>query len=262
IFTSIISAIILFYLTKKIIGNFSFSFNKFYLKDAFSYGSKIYIGNLIIFFHYRIDLFLINKFLSPLAVGFYGLAVGLAERIWLISNSVGLVLFPKVSSEKNKKRLKEFTPLVFRNVMFVTSLIAFLLYFISKPLITFFYSEEFFNSILPFKILLIGIVSMSGWRILANDIYGRGRPELNIYVSFVSTILNIFLNIIWIPKYGISGAALATSISYFSSFILIIIVYCKISGNSIFDTIIMKKSDLLFYRGLIRSMVYYFKPIT
>lgn len=49
------------------------------------------------------------------------------------------------------------------------------------------------------------------WRILANDLYGRGKPELNIYVSLVSVMLNIILNILWIPKFGIAGAASATS---------------------------------------------------
>jgi len=243
--------IVLFYLAKRIIGVFHLCFNKSYIKDAFGYGFKLYLGNIIQFLHYRIDIFLVNIFLNPLAVGFYSIAVVLVEKIWLISQSAGIMLFPKVSSETNKKNLKEFTPLVCRNILLVTLIGAILLFFIGRLLIVFFYSEKFLNSILPFQILLIGAVTMSGWRILANDLYGRGRPELNIYISFMSVVLNIILNILWIPKFGIAGAAWATSVSYTFAFILILFIYSKISKNSIRNIIFIKASDFQVYSNIL-----------
>jgi len=244
--------IFLFFLARKIIGSPSLHFNKSYFKDAFYYGTKIYLGNIIQFFHYRIDMFLINIFLNPIAVGFYSVAVVISEGIWLVSQSAGTVLFPRVSSETDKKRLKEFTPAVCRNVLFITALGSILLFFLSRWLIILLYSEKFLDSVLPFQILLIGTVTISGWRILVNDLYGRGRPELNIYISLFSVILNIILNVIWIPEYGIAGAAWATSISYTFAFVSITIVYSRISGNGINDIIFVKRSDFNFYRNLMR----------
>ncbi|MFX0198939.1 MAG: polysaccharide biosynthesis C-terminal domain-containing protein, partial [Candidatus Hodarchaeota archaeon] len=248
-------AILLFYFAKRIIGSFCLSLNKSYLKDAFRYGFKVYLGNIIGFLHYRIDLFLINIFLNPLAVGFYSIAVALAEKIWLISQSAGVVLFPRVSSETDEKRLKELTPLVCRNILLMTGIGAILLFFLGHLLIVFFYSKKFSDSVLPFQILLIGAVTMSGWRILANDLYGRGKPALNIYISVASVILNIILNIIWIPKFGIAGAAWATSISYTFAFAIITIAYCKVSGNSVYETVFIQRSDLKLYKGYMSSVV-------
>ena len=260
ILSCFIGAIILFFIMRKIINNFYVRFNKNYIKDAFKYGFKVYLGNIIQFLHYRIDIFMINIFLTPIAVGFYSVAVGITEKIWLVSQSAGLVLFPKVSAETDKKNLKEFTPIICRNVLLITFVCAILLLFLGKLLIILFYSNKFLDSILPFRILLIGTVIMSGWRILANDIYGRGKPELNIYISFISVILNIVLNILWIPKYGINGAAWATSISYSVAFVLIIIVYSKISKNYLIKIIFINKSDVFLYKNFILSIYSHMFP--
>jgi len=228
--------------------------SKQYLKKIFKYGFKIYLANLIQFFHYKIDIFLINIFLNPLSVGFYSIATTLAEQILLIPQSVGLVLFPKISNENNKKNLKNFTPIVCRNILFITFLGLILLFFLSKIIITTFYSITFANAIIPFKILTIGILTLSGWKILANDIYGRGKASLNIYINATALTLNIILNIILIPKYGINGAALASSISYTIAFIIMLFVFSKVSENKIIDIILIKKSDFKYYKNFIISL--------
>jgi len=254
ILSYLIIATILIYFIRKIIGVFKLKFNKFYIKNAFGYGFKVYISNIISFFHYRIGAFLINIFLNPIAVGFYSVAIALAEKLWLFSQSAGMVLFPKVSSETDEKRLKEFTPFVCRNVLLIAAIAAILLFFFGPLLITLFYSKKFLSSILPFQILLVGTVPMSGWQILANDLYGRGKPKLNIYISLTSVMLNIILNILLIPKFGIVGAAWATSVSYTFAFLAIAILYSRVSGNSISKIIFAQRSDLIFYKEFMDSV--------
>ncbi len=251
VLSCLLGIIVLFYFIKKIIRVFHLSINRSYVKDSFQYGSKVYFGNIIQFFHYKLDIFLINYLLNPTAVGFYSVSVALAEKIWLASQSASTVLFPRVSSETDKNKLKDFTPIICRNVLLITFIGAVLLFFTGRLLIILLYSETFSSSVVPFQILLIGAVAASGWRILANDLYGRGKPELNIYISLISLILNIILNILWIPKFGINGAALATSISYTFSFITIIIIYSKISENNLFNTIFLQKTDFKLYKRIL-----------
>ena len=75
-------------------------------------------------------------------------------------------------------------------------------------------------------------------------------------------MLNIILNILWIPKYGITGAAWATSVSYTFAFAIITIAYCKISGNSIYKTVFMQKSDFKLYKGFVISVAQGLIPST
>ncbi len=250
IFSLFLSGIILFFFARKEALGISLRFNKQYFKKALSYGFKTHLGTIFSFFHYRVDLFLINIFINPLAVGFYAVAARLAEGIWLLSFSAATVLFPKVVSETNKEKLKNLTPLVCRNILLATLLIVIPLFVFARLVIVFFYSEKFLDSVQVFQILLLGTLFVSGWRILANDIIARGRPMVNTYITGFSVILNIGLNIIFIPLWGITGAAWATVISYWVMFVITVFVYGKISGNRLRDIVFPQKSDFLFYRDI------------
>ncbi len=251
----IIVCVILFFMTRKETKGISLKFNKDYFKDSVSYGIKFYIGSILYFFQSRIVMPLINLFLNPAMVGFYSLSVGLSEKIWLISDAVGTVLFPKVSSEKDAKRLKEFTPLVFRSTLIFAILIAIVLFASARWLIILLYSDAYLGSIQPFQILLIGVIGSSGWRVLENDFKGRGKPILNTYVVATSVLLNVILSILWIPRFGILGAAWAATISYTSALLVSLIIYCKISGNGIKDVVFIRKSDLKLYQSLLTTFL-------
>jgi len=245
-----ISCVVLFFVTKKEAGGICLKFNKEYFKNSFLYGLKIYLGSIISFLHNRIGILLINSFLNPLMVGFYSIGVGLSEKIYLISDSVATVLFPKVASENNKLKIKNFTPVIFRNILWIIIIINIIIFIIAKWLIIFLYSTSFSASIKPFQILLIGAIAISGSKILESDIRGRGKPMLITWITGISTVLNIILNIILIPKLGILGAAWSTSISLIINLIFTLFIYCKISGNLIKDMFFIKKFDLKLYQNL------------
>lgn len=250
IFSFLFCGIILFFFVKKETQGISVKFDKQYFKNALSYGLKTHLGSIFSFLHYRVDLLLLNFFINPIAVGFYAVSARLAEGIWLLSFSAATVLFPKVAAETDKQRLKELTPLVCRNVLFVTSLIVVPLFILARLVIVFFYSEKFLDSVQIFQILLIGTLFISGWRILANDIIARGKPMVNTYITGFSLALNIILNIVLIPLWGITGAAWTTTISYLAMFIITVFVYGKISGNTLKEIIIFQRSDLKFYKNI------------
>ena len=92
---------------------------------------------------------------------------------------------------------------------------------------------------------------MAGWTILANDMGARGKPMLITYVSGFSTVLNIVLNIFWIKRWGIEGAALSTAVSYFITFAITVLIYARTSGNKITDIIFPQKNDIIFYKNIL-----------
>ncbi len=232
ILSYIAAVTVMLFMAKRIVGSLHLRLQKSYIKEAFGYGFKVYLGNILGLLHYRIDVLLINMFLNPVAVGLYAIAVMVAEKIWLVSQSASIVLFPKVCSETNKENLREFTPIIFRMVLLISTVGSVILLFLGRLLIVSFFSEKFAGSVSPFQVLLIGVVAMSGWRILANDLYGRGRPEINIYINAFAAVANIVLNVILIPRLGIVGAAWATSVSYTAAFIVAVVAYTRISGNT------------------------------
>ncbi|MCC7551070.1 MAG: flippase [Methanobacterium sp.] len=238
----------------------SFKFRKDIQKSIFSFGIKVHLTNVMYFFRSRVDVFILNFFLNPQAVGFYGIAYGTAETIWMLSQSAGNVLSPKISSMSSEEQKKYLTPIITRNIFFISLMGAVALFLMGYWLIGFLYSESYLPSVEPMKILLIGVVAISAERILMSDIIARGKPIISTYLTAITVVLNIGLNVLLIPWIGILGVAWASSIAYSINLILTLAVYCRISGNSGWDVIIIKKEDIKLYKNFIKSLKTRFIP--
>lgn len=243
----------LFYWVFRVTGGVVVKPSRKYFKKATLYGLKSHISSLFSFLNYRVDIFLVNWFLNPSAVGSYSVAVGFAEQLWLVSFAVSFVSFPRITGEKSEARRNELTPLLCRTILLATIIGALILYLLAPKLVVLLYSVKFIPSIQPLRILLIGIVTLTIWRIIANDLAARGRPELNIYTNFAAVIVNIILNIFWIPRMGISGAAWASVVSYTIAAVGALSIYRKISGNSFAKILLPQPSDWKLYHNLINS---------
>lgn len=251
---SVIGAITYFW-SKSAAGGVEFSINRTYIRKTTAYGLQVHLANILGFLNYRIDMLFISAFLGPSAVGLYTIGVGLVEKLWLVSYAASTVLFPRVSAEKDEGRRNAFTPLVARTVLWATALGAIVLGSLSRFLIQFLFSEAYLPAAGALQALLVGTVTLSAWRVMSNDIAGRGRPSLNIYIGIVTVATNVVLNWIWIPRFGISGAAWASTVSYSVAFLGALIIYCYLSGNKWYRIILPQRGDISIYVRSIKSLL-------
>ena len=223
------------------------------IKALVGFGLKSQSGTVVQFLNYRFDMFLVNLFLTPASVGIYSISVLIAELIWYIPSAFSQVLFPKIA-DSDIKTANRFTPQVCRSTLFITVCLAGVLFFISKPLILFFFGKRFLPSLVPLQILLPGIVAFSVAKVISSDLVGRGKPLYVTYAAIVSFIVTIILDLLLIPRLGVPGAALASSTSYTISAITLSIIYSRISGNRFLSFLYIRKDDFIRYRDLIRGM--------
>lgn len=249
ILTNICIAIFVIFLVKKF-AKIKTYYNKEIFKESIKYGLKAYFGNLAQFLNYRLDMFLVAIFLTPAAVGYYSISVAMAERIWLLPGAFASVLFPRISSLKSVES-NNLTPRISRHTFFITIFLSLILAILAKPLIKLFFGITFLPSLMPLLILLPGIIALSVSKILTADLAGRGKPQYGTYSSFVSLALNVPLNLWLIPRWGISGAAFATTVAYTLSTLLVINFFIKISKKSCFEILVIKRKDLQDYKKLL-----------
>lgn len=215
-----------------------------YAKTAIRYGYKAHLSNILAFINYKADIFLVNLFIGPAGAGVYVIAVKISERLWLLSQAVSTVLLPRLSelSTEEDKR-KTLTPLITRWILFITSLGALFLSALIYPLTKLIFGVEFIGAVRPFLLLLPGIVVGAASRVLANDIAARGRPELNMYTSVIVVAVNIVGNILLIPRYGIAGAAIATTIAYTANFSMRLAMHHHFTGVPVMNNLLLCKPD-------------------
>ncbi len=247
--TSIFTALLVIFFIKKYT-KINFYYNGKLFKDTINYGIIAYFSNLTTFLNYRLDMFLVAFFLSPIEVGYYSIAVGIAERIWMLPNSISTVLFPRISSIENTKA-NNLTPRVARHTFFIILIISLIIAVLAKLLIKILFGDVFLPAILPLLILLPGIISISVAQIICTDLVGRGKPKYSLYSSVISLGVNIPLNLWLIPRWGISGAAFASTVAYIMGTLVIISIFVKISHKSWGEILIIKKIDLQNYRRFI-----------
>lgn len=252
IVTTVCVALLVTLFIKKL-NRINFSINFGLLKESLRYGGKGYLGNVAQFLNYRLDMLLVAYFLNVTAVGHYTIAVGIAERLWMIPGSIGTVLFPRVSAIGDTQA-NQLTSKVSRHTLFIVFILSIVLIVLAKPLILILFGISFLPAVEPLMILLPGIVALSFAKVLTSDLAGRGRPEFGTYASIVSLAANIPLNLYFIPKWGISGAAFASSIAYILATLIIAAAFIKISKKSWFDILLINKQDFQDYKDFLRKL--------
>ena len=254
ILSSFLVSIILFIILLRKTNGISFSINKAYLIDAYRYGAKLYIGDLLLLLNNRINLILINRFLTPATVGIFTIGLGLVEKGWLVADAIGVILFSRIASKEEGNNEEDFIALIFRTTTLIMVFIVIPLYFWGGSLIVLLYSYSFQSAVDPFQILLPGLIASSGWRIIEYALKGRGNPGIAALLMVVSLTTNVMLNLILIPIAGLNGAAWASSLSAVVTLLSAIYVFCRISGQKRIQFILINKNDLILCKQLISSL--------
>jgi O-antigen/teichoic acid export membrane protein len=226
-----------------------------YLRPALNYGGKAYLGNLLMFLNYRLDLFLVYLMVGSAAAGIYNVAVRMTEQLWMVSQAASTVIFPRLSAMQNDQEgRREFTAMMARSVMWITLLGAGVLAALAAPLIEILFGPEFNHANSALMVLLPGIVVFACARVLANDVAARGLIGVNLGLAGMALVINVGANLVLIPKYGVVGAAAATTVAYTAHFVVSVIVQCVLTKSQWWHFILPKVADFqLIKRAFSRS---------
>lgn len=189
--------------------------------SSLRYGIKSYPANLFTLFTYRLDTFIVNYFSGASSVGLYSTGVSSAELLWYIPNAISSTLFPK-SATLDIDVGARLTARVCRQMMLITVPIAICFGVAGMVFIPLFYGINFAGAVIPFLLLLPGIVGIALSKIIFANLSGSGKPQFATYSSMIAFAATIVLDLILIPIYDIAGAAIASSIAYLLGSILAI----------------------------------------
>lgn len=223
-----------------------------FMKGLLKYGFQSHVGNVLKDLSYRSDILIIGYFLSPEQVGYYVTAVTVAEVLWIVPDAVGSVLLPRVASLSSEEA-KAFTPAVSRIVMIAVSLLCLVLFLLGRPMIGLAFGEKFLPAVSVLFLLLPGVLALTVWKILANDLIGRGFPTQYSVTSGVALVTMVALDLWLIPRFGIKGAAVASTVSYVFATLAIVAIYVRTTGNSIRDLVVPSKGDFFLYRNMFKG---------
>jgi len=212
--------------------------------ESVRFGLKSYVENLVAKLNWRIDFYLIAFFLPPEQLAFYGVATSLAEIAWYFPDSVGAVLFPRLSSAP-ADQVHEITAKVCRNTLVLTGLIVAGLSATSWFLVPLVYGPVYRATVPPLLILFPGVVCLTAFKVLTRNFTSRNRQQSAILTSCIALTLNVGLDWLLIPRWGIAGAAIASTIGYISAGVLLLALFVRDSGLPWQDVLLPRWAELV-----------------
>jgi O-antigen/teichoic acid export membrane protein len=222
------------------------------LRDQVRFGVQGQIGNLMQLLNYRLDSFIVLLFVNATGVGFYAVANSMTQGIWFVANAVAVVLLPRLTGAREEDAAR-LTPLVCRHTLLISALAAAGLAVVSPVLVEALFGGEFSAAVVPLLWLLPGTVALSGSKILASYIFSQGKPLINSYITLASLAVTLAADFILIPPFGVEGAAVASSLAYSTHLALSLVMYRRISGQSIMDALFVRSSDVRLYLEVARG---------
>ena len=216
ILSSIGSCLYLVWILKKYFTKLTISQFKDNSKMMLLFGGQTVIANSVNMINYQADTLMVGYYLTKADVGFYGVAVVFAKLLWLIPDSIQRITYPMISeyhSNKMHETVRQVVTLTMKYTACISIIIGTSLLIFAKPIITMVFGISFIESVLPFYILVIGTMIFGIVKSVNSLFASIGRVDLFAKMPAISAIFNIVLNLLLIPLYGITGAAMATVMS-------------------------------------------------
>lgn len=202
---------------KKTISTIKFwKFDKTYAYSLLRDSSPLIVLSAFSMIYARIDQVFIKHMIDATSVGLYDSAVRIAEVWSFIPGVIIAAIYPaivnakKTGEELYNQRLKKLALLLFILAVAIAIPVTLLAPLIIKTL----YGNAFLGGITVLKIYVWANVGTFLGILVTQYLMTENFRKILSFAAFVPMVCNVILNILWIPLYGIEGAAYATLISY------------------------------------------------
>ncbi|ADJ13734.1 oligosaccharide flippase family protein [Halalkalicoccus jeotgali] len=184
---------------------------------SFNNLSIVYIFLLTSLYH--VDILMLQAYTTEAQVGYYKAALVLAEFLWLAPKAVQSVMIQSASELWHRDRIERITSLASkatRYTLLLTALLAIGIAVLATKFVPRYYGAAFEPTITPLLLLLPGTVGFAVARPILSVSHARGDMRIMILATGGTAVMNLLLNVALIPRFGIEGAAIATSLGYLS----------------------------------------------
>lgn len=235
------------YICLKPIGNYNL---KRHLRPIFTFFAISCVATI----YTNLDTVMLGFMKSDIDVGYYNAAVKVKQILVSVVTSLSVVLLPRAAYYIENKKYTEYKIITQKAFNFIVLL--------SFPLAVFFtvFSEEaicllsgvkYEGAIVPMQIimptvLLIGLSNLIGGQVLIPI----GKEKELLYAEIIGALLDVFINILLIPKLSSTGAAIGTLFAE-----LCVTLICAWRSKEIIGNIIIQVNYLRIIMALILGIV-------
>ncbi|NPV76931.1 MAG: oligosaccharide flippase family protein [Anaerolineae bacterium] len=192
-------------------------------KPMLAYGLPAALSLIPQTLNLRMDQILMAAVLAPVHLGQYVVAVSWSAAASPILNAIGPVLFPSLGALADPKKKVSLLRAVIPqySVLVLTTTVA--ISIVTPIMVPLLFGEQFRQAVVPAIILVIANAILSLNTLLGDALKGMGLTGKVLTADLIGLVATTIFLMIFIPLYGIIGAAIASLVVYF--FVCVTLVY-------------------------------------
>ncbi len=182
------------------------------IRQSFPYALLIFL--MIIYT--RIDSVMVERmhWNGKAESGYYAKGFRLLNAFFMFAMIFSNLLFPIFSKMfKHKQDVKPLLTTSAKLLIGGAILLSIVSYFNSEYILGLIYNDDIQESNIPFQLLMFSFIGMCSTILYGTLLTARGNMRFLNTVSVVGIVVNVVINSFLIPKYGATGAAVATVIT-------------------------------------------------
>lgn len=189
-------------------------------REVAAYGARAQLGNLLWLVNLRLDFLVLAAIAGPAELGIYAVATKVAELMRLPATAMNYVLYPRFASQTRieaARGLRRLLPRAGGLTVALAPAVA-LAGAVAIPVL---YGHAFRPAVLPMLILLVGLTVEGFAAVCSAYLWGAGRPGANSWGMGVGVAATVALDVALVPRFGATGAAIASSTAYLVTALLL-----------------------------------------
>lgn len=186
-------------------------------------GKFLWVSYISFLVYTQVDRLMIKHYLGVADVGIYTIGVQLSTILAILLGPVQNSLFPKMMELYRGDYREYYNFYLFSNTLITQFylVVTIISIFVVKLLFGYVYAQEYSPAIGVYTILAVSIFIKANGALQTGHMTLKNITKKSFYKTLISLVLNIILNAMLIPSYGIDGAAIATLITQFTALFLI-----------------------------------------
>jgi O-antigen/teichoic acid export membrane protein len=184
------------------------------LKRQIPFSLRSYVALVLAFVLLKIDLLMVQAISGNAEAGYYSIAASMADLLYMLPAAIGLILFPRLAGTSDAGHRARATSTLMGYTGLLMGAAAAVSWIVAPLAIRLLFGAEFLPAVGMFRILAVAICLYGLNNILSNHFMAEGLPWPAVWVWVVAVVVNLALNLAWIPAYGGAGAASASLVAY------------------------------------------------
>lgn len=193
------------------------------VRPLLDYGGRSWLASIPAMMNARLDQLIMSLFIAPTALGYYAIAVVWAGITLPVSSAIANTAFAHVVGASTDRDSHPIAVRAFRYGLFANLIAAGALGISTPLLLPVLFGSQFMPSVVPAIVLVVASVPSGMNYILSDSLRGLNRPLEPAIAEGVGLLMTGLGLAILLPILGIVGAAIASLLSYFTTFVVLVI---------------------------------------